>query len=374
MIVDLYFSPEQGNVVFASAIDGWAFRVDAFAGMFANKLSKNAADLKKEMWGDWFFDSKTKKVVGIKERGSRPLKPMFVKFVLESIWAVYDAVYSTSGDKLERVEKIVEKLGLKVPPREIRTSKDPKSVIQTVMSAWMPLATAILLAVVDKLPSPLEAQKLRMPSIVGEELPVEIMNAVMACDKSEGAPVVGFISKIVSVPSIELPCNQRRKAQQSKEEMRIKREKYIEGLKMQKDNPEAVPSQAIDVKKEEEAVDESETLIGFARLYSGTIKRGDKVYVLGPKYDPKTPEEHSHEIVVERLYLLMGRELQELDFVPAGNVFGISGLDGSGIMKTATLSSSLTCPSLGALRMASKPILRVALEPADPSMVFETNG
>lgn len=34
------FSPANGNVAFASAIDGWAFRVENFASMFAKKFGK----------------------------------------------------------------------------------------------------------------------------------------------------------------------------------------------------------------------------------------------------------------------------------------------------------------------------------------------
>lgn len=35
---NLYFSPEQGNVVFASAIDGWGFTVQTFSKLFSEKL------------------------------------------------------------------------------------------------------------------------------------------------------------------------------------------------------------------------------------------------------------------------------------------------------------------------------------------------
>lgn len=37
---NLYFSPEQGNVVFASAIDGWGFTIHTFAKLFSEKLGK----------------------------------------------------------------------------------------------------------------------------------------------------------------------------------------------------------------------------------------------------------------------------------------------------------------------------------------------
>lgn len=34
----LYFSPDQGNVVFASAVDGWGFTTLTFAKLFSDKL------------------------------------------------------------------------------------------------------------------------------------------------------------------------------------------------------------------------------------------------------------------------------------------------------------------------------------------------
>lgn len=34
----LMFSPELGNVAFASAADGWGFRTQQFAAMYASKL------------------------------------------------------------------------------------------------------------------------------------------------------------------------------------------------------------------------------------------------------------------------------------------------------------------------------------------------
>ena len=35
---DLYFTPEKNNVIFASAIDGWAFSVNTFAKIYLKKL------------------------------------------------------------------------------------------------------------------------------------------------------------------------------------------------------------------------------------------------------------------------------------------------------------------------------------------------
>lgn len=88
---DIYFAPEKGNVVFASAIDGWAFTVSQFAAIYEKKLGMKRKALEKVLWGDYYLDPKTKKVLAAKHLKGRNLKPMFVQMVLESIWAVYDS-------------------------------------------------------------------------------------------------------------------------------------------------------------------------------------------------------------------------------------------------------------------------------------------
>lgn len=47
----------------------------------------------------------------------------------------------------------------------------------------------------------------------------------------------------------------------------------------------------------------------------------------------------------------MGREIVAVDSVPAGNVFGILGLEGV-IIKMGTVSNLPSCPSLSSLRLA----------------------
>ena len=53
----------------------------------------------------------------------------------------------------------------------------------------------------------------------------------------------------------------------------------------------------------------------------------------------------------------------ELTFAPAGNIVGIGGLEDY-ILKSATLSTSWSCPPFVETTASSVPILRVAIEPA----------
>lgn len=81
--------------------------------------------------------------------------------------------------------------------------------------------------------------------------------------------------------------------------------------------------------------------------------------------DP-TSSPYVKEVTIENLYLLMGKELEELDEAPAGNIVGIKGLQDQ-VLKTATLSSNPFCPSFSDLTIMATPIYRVAVEPKNIS-------
>ncbi|NXK72190.1 EFL1 GTPase, partial [Amazona guildingii] len=142
------------------------------------------------------------------------------------------------------------------------------------------------------------------------------------------------------------------------------------------DQAESVTSKAV-----KQEVDSKESFIAFARVFSGVVRKGQKVFVLGPKYDPaeslhKLSSQssatddlplvpHMTACTLENLYLLMGRELEDLEEVPAGNVLGIGGLQDS-VLKSATLSTSPACPPFTPLNFEATPIVRVAVEPKHP--------
>lgn len=62
----------------------------------------------------------------------------------------------------------------------------------------------------------------------------------------------------------------------------------------------------------------------------------------------------------------MGRDLESVKEVPAGNIIGIGNLE-EHVLKTATLSDTIACPSFSELKKVVVPILRVAVEPTHPS-------
>lgn len=44
--------------------------------------------------------------------------------------------------------------------------------------------------------------------------------------------------------------------------------------------------ESLTLKESEEEEEQKETFIAFARVYSGVVKKGQRVFVMGPKYDP----------------------------------------------------------------------------------------
>lgn len=134
---DIYFAPEKNNVIFSSAIDGWAFTSRQFAFLYERKLGIKAALLEKVLWGAFYLDPKTKKVLGAKHLKGRNLKPMFVQLVLEPIWAVYnatmglnDAFNNAPQSNPEALEKITKSLNITIPPH-IKRSRDPRLLMTT---------------------------------------------------------------------------------------------------------------------------------------------------------------------------------------------------------------------------------------------------
>lgn len=290
----------------------------------------------------------------------------------------------------ERTEKIVSALNIKVLPRDLR-SRDTQSLLTTIFSQWLPLSTCVLLAIIGQLPPPTDAQRIRIPKMLYPDIrhrdnePLQPTNdvekALYECDASPDAPVVAYVSKMFAVPSDLLPENKRKQltAEEMRERGRRQRElraqnegnpKVDQGVPLEND-PSLEKTVQGDAAEEEEEEAEKEVvkeehIIGFARLYSGTIRVGQKLYVLGPKYDPKYPDKHCSEITVKNLYLIMGRELEALPQVTAGNVFGIGGLEGH-ILKNGTLASTKTgVKNMVGVRLEASPIVRVALEPVDP--------
>lgn len=87
------------------------------------------------------------------------------------------------------------------------------------------------------------------------------------------------------------------------------------------DMPVAIPTaeDAVDISDAIGATESSHVLVAHARVYAGTLRRGDAIWIFGAKYDPNDPtHEHATKVTVSKLYALMGRDLVDIEEAPAG--------------------------------------------------------
>ncbi|RAL52122.1 hypothetical protein DM860_014949 [Cuscuta australis] len=335
------FQPQKGNVVFVCALDGWGFSISDFAEFYASKLGASSSVLRKALWGPRYYNAKTKMIVGKKGVSSgTKARPMFVQFVLEPLWQVYQASLEADGGK-RMLEKVIKSFNLSIPSRELQ-HRDPKAVLQSVMSRWLPLADTVLSMVIKCMPDPASAQSFRISRLLPKREESRgssdvisqaelVRKFVETCNSSDEAPCIAYVAKMFAVPSKMLP-----------------RGEII--YDSENDNLE-------------------ECFLAFARIFSGVIHSGQKIFVLSALYDPlksESVQKHVQEAELHGLYLMMGQGLKPVASAKAGNVIAIRGL-GQHILKSATLSSTLHCWPLSSMIFQVAPTLKVAVEPSDPA-------
>ncbi|PQQ03922.1 elongation factor-like GTPase 1 [Prunus yedoensis var. nudiflora] len=128
--------------------------------------------------------------------GLSKARPMFAQFVLEPLWQVYQAALEDGDNNKVMLEKVIKSFNLNVPPRELQ-NKDPKVVLQAVMSRWLPLFDAVLSMVRQVLSDGVDPNALAEAELVRK--------SVEACDSRPEAPCVAFVSKMFAVPMKVLP-------------------------------------------------------------------------------------------------------------------------------------------------------------------------
>jgi ribosome assembly protein 1 len=231
-----------------------------------------------------------------------------------------------------------------------------------------------------------------------------------SCSQDDQANVVAYVSKMFAVPRSELPDfrtkevtaeEMRRRGKEARERRaaaeasgasdateEIKEIKLVDG---QLPDAAMPGDHSVEITQEPKS---GEALIGFARIYSGAIRKGATVYCVSPKYNtalsPDHPSNAKHisSVEIANLYMMMGRELVPVDVVPAGNIFAIAGLEGK-VLRNATLCAPNAngvseedvvgqlkdcLVNLAGVAMQVAPIVRVALEPENPGECLVVEG
>lgn len=174
------------------------------------------------------------------------------------------------------------------------TSDNPNLIKELAEKA--PLHDAVLGMVVQHHPPPHVAQRYRIPKIWPGDLDSDTGKALLACD--EKGPIIMMVTTI--------------------------------------------------------NVDQQAGRVATGRLFSGTVKDGDELYLLDAKRTGK----------VQSVNIYMGNTRELVNIIPAGNIPALLGLDYA--VAGETLSSVKTIPAFESIKYVSEPVVTIAVEPKHP--------
>ncbi|MHA1887584.1 MAG: GTP-binding protein [Promethearchaeota archaeon] len=158
-----------------------------------------------------------------------------------------------------------------------------------------PVWECVLAAVVQFLPNPLEAQLYRTETIWSGDIDTELGQAIKKCDPN--GPLVIFLSKVQKIKN---------------------------------------------------------RLIGTARIFSGTLRRGQSVYIVKKRATSS----------INQLSIFMGARLESISDIPAGNIAAIGGI--KNIKSGETLIDKKFAEEgkpFELVKYVSEPVVTVAVEP-----------
>jgi len=297
---DVCVYPEFGTVGFGSGLQSWGFTIFKFANMYASKFGVKLDRMMKRLWGDNFFNQKTKKWSNkpIADDGTK-LERGFVTFVLKPIETLFRAVMDKKTDVWQNM---LEKLNVKLA-KENRDLPEPKKQLKAIMQEWLPAADSLLQMICNYLPSPVIAQKYRVENLYSGPLDDECAKAIRECDPK--GPLMMYVSKMV-------PTSEKGR------------------------------------------------FYAFGRVYSGVIATGQAVRIMGPDYQPGKKNDLFLK-KIQRTVLMMGRYVEQLPDCPCGNTIGLVGVD-SYILKSGTISTHEKAYNFVDMKYSVSPVVRVAVD------------
>eukprot|EP01134_Creolimax_fragrantissima_P006103 CFRG6103T1 len=193
---EYYVSPLIGNVIFASSQSNWTFTVQSFAKLYTESYGAgdqlNHADFAKRLWGDVYFNSKTRKFS--KKPTESGAKRTFVEFVLEPIYKMYAQVVGDVDSTLTATMKDVG-IYLKKEERVMNT----RPLLKLVCERFFGPHSGFVDMCVQHIKSPVAHAKELVPRMYTGDMQSEVAQAMMNCDPD--GPLMICVAKLY--PSID---------------------------------------------------------------------------------------------------------------------------------------------------------------------------
>merc|ERR1711881_344158 len=325
---DIQVNPIVGTVGFGSGLHGWAFSLKQFADVYAKKFGvKDITKLMQKLWGENYFDADRKKwqkkpqkkaadgKTVLKDEKTKQeicLERSFVQFILNPIFTTFT---TTKHDKKEEWAVMKKKIqddwfdGKSFLTHEENGFVE-KTLMKAVMRNWLPAGETLLQMIAIHLPSPVTSQAYRCELLYEGPMDDPCAVGVKACDPN--APLMMYISKMV-------PTSDKGR------------------------------------------------FYAFGRVFSGQVATGMKARIMGSNFKPGKKED-LYIKNIQRTVLMMGRYVEAIESVPAGNIVGLVGVD-QYLVKTGTISTYEHAHNMKVMRLSVSPVVQVAVRPKDPSQL-----
>merc|ERR1719487_1910001 len=256
------------------------------------------------LWGDWYFNPKEKKWQKLTQ-GAGGLERAYCMFCLTPISKIFK---NCMDDNTDGCAKMLKAVGVTLTKDDLELRQKP--LLKRCMQKWLPAHDALLEMFVQHLPSPAQAQKYRADSLYTGPLDDQWANSIRNCDP-EG-PLMMYISKLIPTP-------------------------------------------------------DKGRFFAFGRVFSGTVRTGAKVKIMGPNY-VQGKKEDLYIKNIQRTILMMGRKTEAVEAVTAGNTCGLVGVD-QYIVKAGTIADADATEShpIVTMKYSVSPVVRVAVACKSPN-------
>ncbi|KAG7901380.1 hypothetical protein KL935_002446 [Ogataea polymorpha] len=303
-------SPALGNVCFSSSNLNICFTLRSIAKKYLNNSKLDIDAFATKLWGDIHYIDR-KFTVKPPDKAAHAKSRSFIKFVLEPIYKLITATLTKSPKELEQY--LEESHGISsIHPSKFKL--DVQLLLKEVFFAFFGGVCPPFVDLIQNMPSPEDMNVDKFNSLYKGKATDELLSHIEKCDPN--GPVIAYVAKLVDSAS-------------------------------------------------------AARFYAQVRVLSGTLKTGNSVLLLGENYSPEFTDDMKLQDV-RRAFFSCTRYKIPVEGIPAGSIGLISGHDiDVFISKTATIfDQKLNSASLDIFRpfdKISKPVFKVAVQPANPS-------
>lgn len=171
-----FLSPLLGNVCFSSSYYQFSFTLASYAKIYAEAYGGfNEAEFAKRLWGDMYFNNKTRKFT--KKAPSSSSLRSFVEFILEPIYKIFSQVVGEVDVCLPRV---CEELNIRLTKEESKMNVRP--LLRLILGRFFGQFSGFTTMCVQHVCSPVDNARRKVEHIYTGPLDGPLAEAMFKCD------------------------------------------------------------------------------------------------------------------------------------------------------------------------------------------------